>query len=273
MNHAKSSPWALWLSFPLAVLVAVASLGGLLLPSAYSAETQLCAAQTLGIDAGNLAAVLPILLIAAVLALRGSDEARLIWLGTLACLVYNFAGYAFGLHFNVMFLAYCGVLGLGFFALAGGLSALPVMEVARRYGPRAPARVAAAMLVLAALGTVFHWLAEVVPALLAVQVPQSIRDSRSLTEPVAVLDLAFMAPYCLLTAILLLRRKPLGFVLGPVLLTFLAHSGLGLVPMGIAMNLRGFKAGFALYAIALGIAAGSAVLLALSLRSAKAATP
>src|SRR5271157_4966024 len=242
MTHTESSPWALRLSFPLAVLLAVASLGGLLLPSVYSAETRLHAAQTLGIDAGNLAVVLPILVIAAVLALRGSDAARLIWLGTLAYLVYNFAGYAFGLHFNAIFPAYCGILGLSFYALAWSFPALPVAQIARRFGPRAPVRITAIVLLVMALGAVFHWLAEIVPAMLAGQAPQAVRDAGSLTEPVAVLDSAFLAPACMIGAILLLRRMPLGFALGPVLLTFLALSSLMLVPMGMAMDLRGFKA-------------------------------
>ena len=41
----------------------------------------------------------------------------------------------------------------------------------------------------------------------------------------------------------------------------------------MAMDLRGFKAGYALYAVALGIAAVSAVLLALSLRESKPEMP
>ncbi len=68
-----------------------------------------------------------------------------------------------------------------------------------------------------------------------------------------------------MAAILLLLRKPLGFVLGPVVLTFLVLSGLGLAPVGMAMARRGFDGGYALSAIGLGIAAGGAVLLALFL--------
>jgi len=43
-----------------------------------------------------------------------------------------------------------------------------------------------------------------------------------------------------------------------------------LAPMGMAMARRGFEAGHALCAIGLGIAAGSGVLLALSLRRGEA---
>jgi len=218
-------------------------------------------------------AVVPLLMIAAIFALRGSVAARLVWKGTLVYLIYVFLGYTFGLHFNIMFLAYCGILGLSFYALAGSLPALPMAEIARRFGARAPVKATAVLLLLMSLGTAYHWLAEIVPAILGGQTPQAIRDAGQFTEPVAVLDLAFGAPASMIAAVLLLRRKPLGFVLGPVLLTFLFLSSLVLVPMGMAMDLRGFKAGYALYAIALGIAAGSAVLLALSLRESKPEMP
>jgi len=116
------------------------------------------------------------------------------------------------------------------------------------------------------LVTILHWLWEIIPALLAGRVPQTVRDSGLMTEAVVVLDLAFGVPAFMIAAILLLRRKPLGFVLGPVVLTFLVLSSLVLAPMGTVMARRGFEAGHALFAIGLGIAAGSAVLLGLFLR-------
>jgi hypothetical protein len=266
MNNNEPGRWALWLSFPLAVLLAAASAGGLLLTSTYANETRIYAAQGVGNDAGNLAITVPVLAIAAMLALRGSAAARLVWMGALVYLIYDFIYYALDVHFNSMFLVYCAVLGFSFYALAGSLPSLPVAEIARRFGPRTPVRTTASVLLLMTLATVFHWLSETIPALLAGRAPQSVRDSGLLTNPATVLDLAFMAPASTIAASLLLRRKPLGLVLGPVLLTFLALGSLVLASMGLVMARRGFETGPALFVIALAIAAGSAVLLALSLR-------
>jgi len=266
MNNTAPDRWALWLSFPLAVILATASLGGLLLASTYAKETRMQAALGIGNDVGNSVVTVPVLVIAAILALRGSIAARLVWLGTLVYLFYDFLNYALAIHFNSMFLAYCGVLGLSFYALVGSLLALPIPAIARRYGPRTPVKTTAVVLLMMSLVTVLHWLWEIIPALLAGRVPQTVRDSGLLTEAVAVLDLAFGVPAFMIAAMLLLRRKPLGFVLGPVVLTFLVLSSLVLAPMGIVMARRGFEAGHALFAIGLGIAAGSAVLLGLFLR-------
>ena len=272
MNNTEPSRWALWLSFPLAILLAVASLGGLFLPFTYKEETPLHAAQYVGNDVGNLAVIVPALLIAAVLARRGSVAARLAWMGTLIYLLYDFLGYAFAAHFNSMFLVYCGVLGLSFYALAGNLMALPTAEIARCFGPRTPVKTTGIVLLLMGVAIVFHWLSEIIPALVAGRVPQGVRGSGQLTDAVAVLDLAFGAPACLIAAILLLRRKPLGFVLGPVVLTFLILSSLVLAPMGVMTIRHGFASGSALCAIGLGIAAGSGVLLVRVFRTEKAAS-
>lgn len=272
MINTEPGRAALWISLPIAVLLAVSSLGALFLPLTYSEETRPHAAQYLGNDAGNILLVVPILLIVTFMALRGSPAARLIWMGTLVYLVYDFLGYAFATHYNSMFLAYCAVLGLSFFALAESLLVLPIPEIAHRYGPRTPRKTTATLLLLMGLGMVFHWMSEILPALFAGRVPQADRDSGLLTEPVAVLDLAFGAPACLLVAILLLRRKPLGIVLGPVLLTFLFLSSLVLAPMGLAMARYGFASGYALSCIGVGIAACSVVPLALSLRGGKCAS-
>ena len=272
MNNTEPGRWALWLSFPLATLLAVASLGGLFLPFTYKEETPIHAAQYVGNDVGNFAVIVPALLIAAILALRGSVAARLVWMGTLIYLLYDFLGYALAAHFNSMFLAYCGVLGLSFYALAGNLMALPTAEIARRYGPRTPVKTTGIVLLLMGVAIVIHWLLRSFLLWLRAGCRKAVRDSGLLTDAVAVLDLAFGAPACLIAAILLLRRKPLGFVLGPVVLTFLILSSLVLAPMGVVMVRHGVATGSALCAIGLGIAMGSVVLLVLIFRTEKAAS-
>ena len=177
MNDTEPGRWALWLSFPLAVLLAVAAVGGLYLPSTYANETRIYAAQLAGADASNLVVVVPVLVITAILALRGSVAARLVWMGTLVCVVYNFVYYTLAVHFNGLFLVYCGVLGLSSYALAGILPSLPIPEIARRFGPRAPAKTTASVLGLMSLALVSHNLSEIVPAMLAGRAPQAVRGA------------------------------------------------------------------------------------------------
>jgi hypothetical protein len=104
------------LSFPLAALFAGASLGNILMPDAYRRETALWTAQGLGQDWVDLLVVVPVLIVSATFALRGSRLSRLLLGGTLAYTAYSLVLYAFAVHFNSLFLVYAVALGLSFSA-------------------------------------------------------------------------------------------------------------------------------------------------------------
>jgi hypothetical protein len=70
------------------------------------------------------------------------------------------------------------------------------------------------------------WLSEDLPALLNGTMPQSVIDMALPTNPVHILDLAFFLPAVLITSVMLLKRKPLGFTLTPGFIVFLILTGI-----------------------------------------------
>jgi len=80
VNNPERGRWAVWLSFPLALLLAIASGAGVSLPSIYARETPVYAARGIGDDVLNLVVVVPLSVFTAILALRG-------WMGDLALLL------------------------------------------------------------------------------------------------------------------------------------------------------------------------------------------
>jgi hypothetical protein len=257
---------SLWLSFPLAVLVAVAAWSGLFWFPVYAQETPIWAAEGKGGDAVTLVVIIPILLVSAMLAHRGSLSARLVWMGTLIFLLYNFAIYAMAVHFNALFLVYCGGLGFSFYALLGSLSSLSPSEIASIYGPRAPVKTMAAVLFLLAVVFAAQWLREIIPALLSGHAPKSVTDAGLLTSPVHVLDLAIVLPGFVITGITLLRRKPVAFVLAPALIVFGILMIVAVAGMIGALIFKGLANDYVVAAVLVGMAAGLAVLLVRYLR-------
>ena len=73
----------LWLTAPIAILLAIGAGGGVFMSSLYRDNPSL-QAQAIGQDFVSLAVALPTLIISAFLASRGSPHAQLIWLGALA---------------------------------------------------------------------------------------------------------------------------------------------------------------------------------------------
>ena len=266
MKATESGFFTLWVSFALALLVALAACAGLFWASTYAQEKPLWAAMGMGGDAVNLLVIVPVLLASGSLARKGSVPACLVWIGTLVFLLYNFFIYAMAVHFNPVFPVYCAVLGLSFFGLVGFLPALSISEIAGRYGQRAPVKTTAAALFLIALVFGVQWLREIIPALGSGQAPKGVAELGLLTNPVHVLDLSFVLPANVITALLLLRRKPVAFTIAPVLLVFSTLMPVALVGMIVAMVLKGLSKDYAPAAIFAAMAAALAVLLARFLR-------
>lgn len=121
MKHVSTFN-SLWLTAPIVLLLAIAAGGGVLINELYRDGPGLVA-QAKGQDLISLFVVLPVLIITAILASRGSLKARFIWLGGLVYLVYTYASFAFALQYNPFFLVYIALLGCSLYTLIGSRAA------------------------------------------------------------------------------------------------------------------------------------------------------
>jgi hypothetical protein len=252
----RPSIW-LWLSVPIALLVAIAAGVGFLAEDLYR-DTPYFAAQAVGQDLVTLIVALPVLVASAILAGRGSGRAHLVWLGVLVYLVYSYVIYALSVQFNSLFLVYVALLGCSLYALIGGLATTDFAGVKARFSRRTPARAVSIFLALLAVLFYLMWLSEAIPAVLTGEVPQSVTDNATPTNAVHVLDMAWILPATILTAIWLWRGRALGYTLAGILLSFLSLLALAIMSMIVFMVLYG-------QAVSAGPAAIFAVLLAISL--------
>ncbi|HTP89978.1 MAG TPA: hypothetical protein VMJ34_23695 [Bryobacteraceae bacterium] len=266
MNNPKTGRWALWLSFPLAVLLVIASGAGVFLPSVYANEPHLAGAGAVSADLMNLIVVVPVLIASAIFTLRGWMGARLVWMSTVLYVVYAFIYYTLSVRYNALFLIYCAVQGLSFYMLVGALGSISVGEIARRYRRRGPAFAAAVLLLVIVAGASVHWAQRAIAVVQSGKAPQDVLDAGQITDVAAVLDLAFVLPAFALTAVLLLMRRPMGFVLGPIILSFTGMIALLLVAIVAVLVDRGLAADYSGIAVSGGIAVIAGALLALFLR-------
>ena len=229
----------LWLSILTALLAVAGSLTALLTPSIYVALTPAFLPQALAQDIANLAVVSPAWLILAVLALRGSLRAYLLWLGVLAFTVYNYVIYTFSIPFGPLFLLWVAVLGLSLYALIGGVSVMDHKAVQSAYASRGAITVIAWFLIVTALFFGFLWLSEDVPALLSGSRPQSVVDMALPTNPVHILDLAFFLPAVIATGVMLLKKKPLACSVAPAFIVFLVLTGIPILLTPVVQSARG----------------------------------
>jgi hypothetical protein len=87
----------------IALLAAIASAGGIFLKTLYNDNNFVKAAWYTN-DIITLTVAVPLLVIAMILSVKGSQHWQLIWIGLLGYMFYNFAFYLFGAAFNIFFL-------------------------------------------------------------------------------------------------------------------------------------------------------------------------
>ena len=86
------------------------------------------------------------------------------------------------------------------------------------------------------------------------------------TSPVHVLDLSLLLPAFVMTAVMLLRRKPAAFILAPVLMVAGILIIVAVAGMALAMAVKGFAVDPRIAALFLAPAAGLALVLVRYLR-------
>jgi len=259
MTPTSARPWLL-LSIAGAALAIAGSLLALADQQVYDKLSAAFLPQALAQDLVNLFVASPAILILALLALRGSLGAYVLWLGSLLFTAYNYVIYAVAIPFGSLFLLWVAVLGMALFALLGGAAVIDRGELLARYRDRRTATVAGwALLVIAVLFGAL-WLSEDVPALLAGSTPASLVEQGVITNPVHVLDLAFFLPATVLVAAAWLRGSGRAAAFGPAFLAFLLLTGLPILVTPVVQTARGDTA---TWAVVVPIGVISLVVLAL----------
>ena len=240
----RASPSVLWLGAAVAVLAVVATAVGLLSTGGagertvttgrgvtvhlygaglYKLDTVFSGAGQRGTDVITLALGVPLLVVCLVLYRRGSLRAGLLLVGVLAYFLYVYVSLALGYAFNQLFLVYVAVFAASFYGLIlllreFDLGALPAATLARL-----PRRGPAAFMCFSGAVVLVVWLQPVLTALLNGDAPA--RTDGYTTAMTFALDLAVVAPALFVCGTLLLRGRPLGYLLSFPLLGIIMLLG------------------------------------------------
>jgi hypothetical protein len=210
----SADPFAI-LTGVLVVLAVAASLAGLFADHLYR-DNAYAIANWRGNDVVTLFTV-AVLLGGYSFSQRGSDRGRLIWLGALWYLLYNYAFYLFGTRFNDIFLVYAGLVAGSLWALILGLSRTDVNGIAGRLSGQRAVRWIGGYLAIAAVGLAVAWIGQSLSFATGGKAPQIMIDSGASTSYVFALDLTLAVPVMLVAAVLLWRRQAWGYVLGAIM--------------------------------------------------------
>jgi hypothetical protein len=182
----------------------------------------------------------PVLLFGLMWARKGSLQGRFLLAGTLGYFLVTYLFYLVMGMYNYLFLAYAFLMGASFFALALTLLSFDLQKLPSVFSENTPIKLAGRFLIVVAFCIAFLWLSIVVPPLLAGSIyPLEVEHYTTLI--VQGMDLGLLLPLCVVSGVLLLQKKPLGYLLGPVYLVFLSLLMTALVAKIIAMGMLGYN--------------------------------
>lgn len=166
-----------------------------------------------GNDLVTLVAYVPLLVVALVLARRGSVRALLLWAGVVGYAVYNYAFYMIGAVLSVFFPLHVAILVLSGVALVQLLAGVDAAAVATAFSPRTPVRVIGGYLVFIVVGLVSAW-----TAIWAQYVFNGVKPVAGIGpfQVVASLDMTLMCTLLVFGGVNLWRRRPWGYVVAPL---------------------------------------------------------
>ncbi len=258
----STTPWWLWLSAPLGSLGLVAAAVGAFVDGVYRGMTANWAQQTFAQDIADLFVGFPLLLVLAFFAARGSVQALIAWLGVLIATLYTYVIYAFDTPFGHLYLANVALLGLSGWSFGGALTGIDRRAIKERFDDAAPRRSTGWALVAIAALFLVMWLAEDVPATIRGVAPPTLTEVGLMTNPIHVLDIAFLLPACILSGLGLIRGKTWAYLFTPALMITLATITVGIVTIMIAAMADG-ETGLVPIAAAMTLAGLAQIVLAI----------
>jgi len=198
----------------------------------YYWDTVSSAAQMQANDLVALALGLPLLVVSSWLAWRGSLRGRLLLAGTLGFILYTYITMVFGAHYNALFLVYVAVFSLSLFAFVLAMMTFDLDSLPAHFSDKLPRGWIAGLLFFAAAFLSLAWLGRIAATFSSDSAP-TLENTTSMF--IQAMDLGIIVPVCILSGILLLRRKPWGYLLASVGLTKFTTLGVAVSLMGLNM--------------------------------------
>lgn len=197
----------------------------------YFYDSLFSAAGFRGTDLITLVIALP-LLVYAILAYRsGSLRGGVLLTGVLSYFLYYAASMAFGVQYNNLLLVYTAMLTSSLSAFVIALESTDAGTLDQIVNARLPRHAIGRFLVFAGVVLVGVWLSGLLPALLTNTAPNVIGHYTTIiTYPI---DLGIIAPACIVTGILLLRRRPLAMLFISPLLVLCSLIGIVVIAQTI----------------------------------------
>ncbi len=202
---------ALGLSMACVPLMVLQSVLGLFVEGTYAKDGVWGRAIWQGNDFVNLFVFAPLLVIAIILARKGTGGGRLFWLGIQALVTYDYVYYPLAVAYDRYFLIYLAILGLSMYSFISGMGAIDPSRYSDRLPGRRTGILCRAMMTVFAAILALLWIGLSVHFILTGELKMQV------TQMVSTFDLLLICTPVLLSVAWLSRGQARGYVLMTVM--------------------------------------------------------
>lgn len=182
----------------------------------YQHDSVAMASQAIAQDYVTLFLGVPLLLLSLFLVRRGMLKGKLLLTGTLGYFLYTYASYSFLSMYNSLFLLYVLLMSASFFAFLLAMMSFNIEGLPCFFSERLPVKFIGGFLLFTSILFGFMWLGKIVPPLISQTQPDGLEHYTTLV--IQALDLGFVVPAGIVAGILIIRQKPFGYLLAPILI-------------------------------------------------------
>lgn len=208
----------------------------------YQTDSVGVAVQGIAQDFITLVMGVPLLIFSLILTLKNSFKGKLILTGTLGYFLYTYASYVFLWMYNPWFIVYVILMSLSLFGFIMMMMSYQLDQIENQFDAQLPKRFLGIYQIVIGVFIGMLWLGKIAPTILDGTTPEGLDHYTTLV--IQGLDLGVVVPTAILSGVLLLKRRPMGYLLtsvvavkGFTMLSAISAMVLNQALQGIQMNI------------------------------------
>jgi hypothetical protein len=183
----------------------------------YEHDSVSMAAQAIAQDYVTLFLGVPLLLLSLYLCRKDLLKGSLLLTGTLGYFLYTYASYSFLSMYNQLFFIYVALMSASFFAFTLMMMSFEINNLPKYFSKKLPVKFLGGFLLFVSFVFGMMWTGKLgFPLINNTTPPEDLQHYT--TFVIQALDLGFVVPAGLLAGVLLILRKPFGYLLAPVII-------------------------------------------------------
>ncbi len=195
----------------------------------YAYDSVSVASQGIASDVITLLLGVPLLLIALILWHKHSFRGTLLLTGTLGYFLYTYTSYVFLWMYNPFFILYVILMSSSLFAFIMMMMSMDYVNIKDYFSPKLSIKLFASYQYLIGTFIFILWMGKIIPTIFEGETPVGLEHYTTLV--IQGMDLGIIVPVAFLSATLLIKKKPMGYVITSVVLVkgftmLLAISGM-----------------------------------------------